>query len=234
MQNSWDESFCDSLTGEMLPSSDETSNTDDQLAVVGDAYLHIDVLLAAILSKRKNFSERHPEFYFSLVSVVGRVANLVIVFNWKRKACSIGIFVNVDILTGFWEEGDWVKGKDMNSTSMRNWCHSLGINRRMEQLRAGPFSVTTEHSVDWSYLVREQKGVDHDSIDDFDAEFWKDFVLAEKAVGTESHQTRSAPKLVSMASIYPDCQIISNYALLKCKPVLSMHAKDAPVQLYYG
>jgi hypothetical protein len=232
VQNSWEESLCDSMTGDLML-SDKKHKKDDQVTVVSEAYLHIDVLLADILSKRKTISERHPEFYFSVISVVGRVVYLIVVFHRRKKTCSIGVFVNVDVFTGSWEEQDWVQGKNMDPASMRIWCHRLGTDRRMRQLRAGPYTVMKNNSVDWSHLVKERKGFDYDEEDDFNEEIWKEFV-AGSITGTTRYDSSCVPKLISMSSIHPDCQIVCNDALLKCEPLLSMHARDAPVQLYYG
>ncbi|KAL3920727.1 MAG: hypothetical protein SGILL_003112 [Bacillariaceae sp.] len=233
LQNSWEKSVCDSTTGNLLPSSEGLSNDHDQICVVSEAYLHVDMLLAEILSKRKGISEKHPEFYFSLISLhnSGRIAKLAIVFNRKKKACSIGLFVNVDIIQGVFEELDWVQGPSKDSTALRAWCHTLGINRRMKQLRAGPYAVSPNQTVDWSRLVKERRGFDCDEEDDYDVAYWKDFVAGSKA---KSLKPRSVPKLISMASLYKDCDIVSNEALLKCDPVLSMHARESPTQLRYG
>lgn len=230
--HTWEVSFCDSKSGNRLPLS-ATAKSQEQLSIVYEAYLHIDVLLADILSKRKGFVDEHPDFFFSLVSLhnVGRLANLVIAFARTKKSCSIGVFVNIDLFTGCYEELDWVKEASTDPTAVKKWCDRLAINRRMKHVQAGPYSVTDKSTVDWSCIVKDTKTIDYDKDDDFNEVVWRDFVEGK---GPRNSLHRQVPKFVTLSSLYPDCDVISNEALLKCEPVKSMRARDAPIQLLYG
>jgi hypothetical protein len=168
-----------------------------------------------------------------LISIhnAGRVANVVIAFANPRKACSIGIFVNVDIFTGHYEELDWVKDSSTDPTSVQTWCNRLAINRRMKHLRVGPFASGKKSNLDWSCIVTETKSIDYDEVDNYNERFWKSFVIGKTSRVTTD---RSLPKVITLSSLYPDCETISNDALLHCEPVKSMRAKDAPLQLIYG
>jgi hypothetical protein len=230
-QDTWEENVCDIVTG----SSKLTVTTSPSgVSVVTEAYLHMGILLGNILSKRKIFAGTHPDYFYELISLQsgGRIANLVIIFERKIKACALGVFVDVDLFTGAYEELDWVQSKETKDFgSLRIWCKRLAINRRMKQLRAGPYSVDPEYSMDGSRLAKETNTFDNDQEDDYDEKVWHDFVLGK---GTKNGRSPLAPKLVTLSSLYQNCDTVSNDALLNCKPVLAMRAKDAPIRLRYG
>lgn len=238
-QHTWEEMICDVVSGERIYQAIGSKGIDRKdlqrrdLGVVSEAFLHIDVLLSEIIAKRKGISEHRPEFVHNLISVHcgGRIADLIIAFFRKKKSYSLGVFVKVDLFTGVYKELDWVQSVEMNdATSLQLWCNKLALNRRMKQVRAGPYSVDTNHSMDWTRLSREIYTFDNDEEDDYDEAYWKDFVL-----GTDGETTkRKPPKLITHSSLYPSCDVITNRALISCQPVLSMRAKDSPVHLVYG
>jgi hypothetical protein len=231
-QQSWERSLCDGVTGSTIPLSHTTATPPDQVSVIYEAYLRIDLLLADILSRRKGFTKTRPELFFAVISMhnAGRVVNVVITFARPKKACSIGIFVNIDLFTGRYEELDWVIDSSNNATSVQTWCNRLAINRRMKHLRTGPYASGEKINVDWSCLVTDTNAIDYDEGDNYDERFWRN-LMVEKTC--RRAKCRSFSKVITLSSLYPDCDIVSNEALIRCEPVKLMRSKDAPLQLIY-
>jgi hypothetical protein len=235
--NSWVETRCDGMTGESIIYDPSTNDkpSQAQVGIVNESFLHIDVLLAEILSRRKGMSETHPDFCYSLISVnhIGRIAEFVIVFTRKKKSSSLGVFVKIDLFCGLFVELDWVQSKGIKDTvSLQKWCNKLALNRRMKEMRAGPFSVEEKNPLDWTRLSKETFGFDNDEEDDYDESYWRDFV--QQGGANVGKPVRQAPKLVTLSSLYPCCDIITNYPIISCDPVMSIRAKDSPIQLAYA
>jgi hypothetical protein len=238
-EKTWEEMICDVLSGERVNQVNGPNDVDSKdlqrrdLGVAYEAFLHVDVLLAEIIAHRKGISEHHPEFVYNLISVHcgGRVADLIIAFFRKKKSCYLGVFAKVDLFTGRYQELDWVQSVEMDdASSLQLWCNRLALNRRMKQVRAGPYAVDAKRAMDWTRLAREVYTFDNDEEDDYDEEYWTDFVC-----GTGGETTkRTPPKLITQSSLYPSCDVITNRALISCQPVLSMRAKDSPIHLVYG
>lgn len=200
--------------------------------VVYESFLHIDVLLSNILSRRKGMSEMQPaEYVYNLISVTnaGRVAELIITFIRTQRPGSLGVFVKVDLFSGRYQELSWMKNTNSRDPgALRNWCNALALNHRMKELRIGPYAVTRDHAIDWSKLCTE-KCFDPDEDDDFAPSFWEDYVESGEAIAT-----RKPPKFVSLSALYLDCDLITNKAISDCIPVSSLQGKDSPTQLVYG
>ncbi len=223
---SWTRVCCDAMDGTTTDLNDES--LDAQVGIVNECVLHLDLLLTKVLAKRKGISDIQPDFCFSLVSVnkSGRIADFVLVFTRQKKACSLGFYVKIDLFTGMFKELDWVRSKPKtDKASLQKWCHKLSLNRRMSDLRAGPFSVKGKYSLDCTRLCQETFGFDNDEDDDYDESYWRDFCLESKKC--------QAPKLVTLSSLYPCCDVITNQAIINFEPVMSIRAKNSPIQLVY-
>jgi hypothetical protein len=231
-QDTWEVFYTDVHSGKRLPPPDnDESSAASGIGIVSEAFLHIDALLGEILDRRKGISETHPEFYYNLISVnnAGRVADLIITFIRKQKSGSLGVFIKVDLFTGRYQELDWVKSLGMKDTSaLRSWCNTLALNRRMRQVRAGPYSIEAKHSIDWGRLCNDSY-FDYDKEDDVAPSFWRGYV--ENA---ESIMTKKPPKSISLSSLYPHCDLVTNKAITSCLPVASLQCKHSPVELVYG
>ena len=108
------------------------------IRIAFEAFLHVDVLLNEITSRRKNFSNRHPEYYYNLISVTcsGRVAELVITFILQNKPGALGVFVRVDLFTGRFQEQEWIKSVGTHDIFLlRSWPNAVRV------MRAGPCSI---------------------------------------------------------------------------------------------
>jgi hypothetical protein len=227
VQDTWEEFHSDGYSGQRISLDDGA--TASGVTVASEVFLHVDALLGEILDRRKGVSETHPEFFYNLVSVTdrGRVAEFVITFLRKEKPGSLGVFVKVDLFTGRTQELDWVKSTGtMDTSSLRAWSNTLALNRRMRHVGAGPFSINAKgHSRDWGSLCKESY-FDYDEEDDYDPLFWSEYI--------GNTQAKRPPKFISLASIYPDCDLVTNDAITSCLPVSSLQCKDSPVQLAYG
>ena len=139
------------------------------------------------------------------------------------------MFVRVDLFSGRFEELDWVKSMGAKEvSSLRRWCNALALNRRMKQMKAGPYSINMRHAIDWGKLCKETY-FDYDEEDDFSPSVWKDYVESR-----ENILTKQPPKYISLASLYPDCDMVSNRAIINCIPVSSLKSKHSPIELVYG
>jgi hypothetical protein len=225
IQKTWVLSCSEQLTGRGQNSDAPSSGLD----ILLEAFLHVETLLDEILSRRKSVSQRQPEFFYNLISVAcrGRVVELVITFITKQRPGSLGVFVRVDLFTGHWQELDFVKSVGVQDfSSLRSWCNALALNRRMRQVRTGPYSIEAKHSIDWGRLCKEF--FDQDEEDDFTPAIWKPYV------DSTTLSTKKPPKLISLQSLYPDCDLVTNKAVTSKTPVSSIRTRKAPIQLVYG
>jgi hypothetical protein len=232
VQETWETFHSDLQTGQRVLVNDNDSDQPGSggVMIANEIFLHVDTLLGQIMDRHKKFSSKSPEFLYNLVCVTekGRIAELVI--TWLRKIekhGSLGVFVHVDLFTGTFQELDWVKSTIATNTSaLRRWSNTLALNRRMKQLRAGPFSInSTSNSRDWGRLCKESY-FDPDEADDYDASVWLEYIA--------NVQKKRPPKCISFSSLYPDCDLVNNSAITSCLPVSSLKCKDSPIQLVYG
>lgn len=229
-ESSWESFEADLLSGEQVLSTNTKPPVG--VSVVYEAFLHVDVLLADILSRRKGMSSKiHPIFVYNLVSVLhgGRVAELVITFIRGARPGALGVFVQVDMFTSRYQELDWVVHRGTQSDdALQGWCNTIALNRRMKAMLAGPYSVSSSSAMDWGMLCLE-KPFDTDEVDDSNSSIWKEYVDDR-----DSPVPSKPPKLVAFSSIYPHCDYISNKAITDCRPVKRICCKDSPLELVYG
>ncbi len=229
---SWTKVCRNKMDGTTIYGHGDTDSLSTQVSIVNECVVHIDILLSTILSRRKGFSDMKPEFHYSLVSVNsgGRIADFVVVFPRPKKRRWLGFYVRIDLFTGTFVELDWVQCKErQNMVHLRLWCEELALNRRMSDLRAGPFCVTGKHhSQDWTNVSFETWHFDNDEDDDYDESYWRDFVLEYQEGKFQ------APKAVTFSSLYPCCDVIWNHPIIALEPVMSIRAKDSPIQLVYN
>jgi hypothetical protein len=92
--------------------------------------------------------------------------------------------------------------------------------------------------------------LDHDESDDYDPNIWQSYyesvvqqnhasALSSEAatVTTTTTMTKTEPvppKQISFSSLYPDCDLVTNQAVMSYQPVPLLVSKAAPVQLFYG
>jgi len=228
---SWERFDSDRLDGSrILPIGKEPVG----ICVLSEAYLHVELVLRDVLSKREKMEKEMPtEFFYNLVSVTngGRVAELIIVFIRTTRPGSLGLFVEVDLYTGQYQEENWVKSIHIRHPSaLRLWGNTLALNRRMKSLRVGPYALDRDHMMDWSRLCSEMdRGFDPDENDDFVPTFWDGYVDGQGTMAS-----RKPPKMISYSTLYPDCDFITNKSVADFKPVVSLQGKYSSTDLVYS
>lgn len=241
----WDQCWCDRLTGSTC---DAGPQLDNDLEVAFEAYLCVDALLSDILSRRKNFLQclANTDFYYNLISVAGRSVVLVIVFanetvthdrkgesftSSTKRPASFGVFVKLDLYTQSYDEIEWVQHPSRaDAAFLRYWNNALALNHRMRERRIGPFCVGSDTNKqlrhhNWGISPREVN-FDRNECEAVNPDVWKSFVVA---FGNNT----KLPKEIAFSSLYPDCDIATNRAVIYAKPV-SKIACRSPISLVYG
>ena len=258
--NIWEECLSDPSTGQRLSDGGDNqsqSNT-NCVKVSFEVYLHVDALLSDILSRRQSSLFKKspyqtgnvffmPDFFYSLVSAspdnLGVV--LVIVFSNREKMMaqsaknvpsSLGVFVRFNLLDQSYEELKWVQHPSCDDTpSMKRWCNSLALNWRMKECRVGVFCLDSSkiapHLDQWVGSTHECN-VDEDLLDDYNFDLWNDYVERRNSAQKKGNVT--APKDVSMSSLYPYCDVITNRAVHNAIPVKRIASRKSPIELIYG
>mmetsp|Transcript_45657 Transcript_45657/g.111206 ORF Transcript_45657/g.111206 Transcript_45657/m.111206 type:complete len:952 (+) Transcript_45657:876-3731(+) len=232
IESTWEEHSVTAMSGQPIYRS-SSCPTELCASIISEAYLHIDRVLALVLQTRKGTiwppGQHHtpvlPEFCYNLISTKnnGRTAQLLIVFLRPKGGYALGIFVDVDLFSGTYTEKNWVQDRLVkDAASMHFWCTKLTLNTRMKEVCAGPYALSARESnnKDWTRLCHEVGNINPDHDDDFDQNFWD---------GREA-----SSRVISLASLYPCCDVVTNQALIDCCPVPSIRAKHSPIQLVYG
>jgi hypothetical protein len=175
----------------------------------------------------------------------------------------LGVIVAVDVWKrGRYQVLNFIKTNVSSSstpTTMKN-LYNPAVSHRMRELGLGPYCVQTNDLRNWAQLVcrdPSQIGDDHTlaalHINDnaTNPEVWKPFLQAVKreqddADSNESgndngsalprraqHQLQPSP-FVSLSTVYPDCEAVSNHTVIFGLPVMSLKASAAPMELVYG
>ena len=261
--NVWEVITSDSQTG-CYPNTKEEdddnvkfqSKSKDGLSIAFELYLHIDALLSDIMSRRqaslfKNTPYQNervsfmPDFYYNLVSVSpdSLKVTVVIVFSNKEKQMhstkkvpsALGVFVQVNLFDQSYDELKWVQHPTLSddAASMKQWCNSLALNWRMKECRVGVFCLDSAEigsKLDsWTCKTHEENAED-DLIDDRNVNLWSEYVTAKKTNGSVA----KVPKGISMSSLYPHCDVITNRAVVQHIPVKIITSRSCPIELIYG
>jgi len=261
--NVWEIITSDSQTG-CYPNTKEDeddnvnfqSKSKDGLRIAFELYLHIDALLSDIMSRRqaslfKNTPYQNervsfmPDFYYNLVSVSpdNLRVTVIIVFSNKEKQMhstkkvpsALGVFVQVNLFDQSYNEIKWLQHPTLSddAASMNQWCNSLALNWRMKECRVGVFcldSAEVGSKFDsWTCKTHEENA-DDDLVDDRNINLWSDYITAKKAQGAAA----KVPKDISMLSLYPHCDIITNRAVVQHIPVKRIPSRSSPIELIYG
>ena len=229
----------------------------DGLSVAFELYLHIDALLSDIMSRRQSSLFKNtpyqnesvsfmPDFYYNLVSVSPDSLKviIVIVFSNKEKQLhstkkvpsALGVFVQVNLFDQSYDELKWLQHPTLSddAASMKQWCNSLALNWRMKECRVGVFCLDSAEIGSkfdsWTCKTHEENA-DDDLADDRNVNLWSDYVEAKKkAQGAAT----KVPKDISMSSLYPHCDVITNRAVVQHIPVKRITTRSSPIELIYG
>ena len=233
----------------------ENSPTEDdtRLQVVFQAYLNVDALLSDVLDRRKHLSifgrspyqsacaRFMPEFCYNLVSIASDQMEviLVIVFSNREKMMhaankvkvpsAMGIFVKLNLFDQSYDEIQWVCQYD--NRPMKKWCMSLALNWRMREQGVGIFCVNknnSNHSSCWLCETHEYNS-DEDLKDDINVLLWSQY-----AQNAEKKSKLTTPKAISMSSLFPAADTVTNHAVLSAVPLTRMTSRHSPIEVVYG
>ena len=226
------------------------------LQIVFQAYLNVDALLSDILDRRKHSSvfEKSPyqsacvrfmpEFCYNLVSVASDQMEviLVIVFSNREKMMhatkkvkapsAMGIFVKLNIFDQSYDEIQWVC--QYENRPMKKWCMSLALNWRMRERGVGIFCVdknNSNHLSCWLCDTHEYNS-EEDLKDDTNVLLWSQY--AQKRDNAEKKSKVTTPKAISMSSLFPSADAVSNRAVLSAVPLTRMTSRHSPLEVVYG
>ena len=241
------------------PNNKESNATEhlDSVNIAFEVYLHIDALLSDIICRRqsslfknspyhKNSVFFMPNFYYSLISASMDTLKvlLIVTFSNKEKLMmhnttknaplALGVFVEVNSFDQSYTEIQWVQHPScVDSSSMKQWCNVLAVNWRMKQCRVGVFCLDScdigPHLANWNCCTHECN-VDQDMYDDCNVNLWKNYVEQKNNATT----IIAPPKDVSMSSLYPYCDVITNQAVQNSIPVKRIASRKSPIELTYG
>ena len=210
----------------------------DSGIIAAEAYLSIEALLDDVRARRKEvffYNQHIPSFYYHLVSVdeCGRFVTVVICFSnqaAQKRMLSIAVLVKVDIYTQCYQELEWAQqhGLQADPDRLQSWSEHFALHRRMKDLRIGPFSVSTTGGVantrDLQFLVED----DHNYEEDNKRHDWQEFLLLDRL-----EQQKQFRKSISMATLYPDCEVLSNAAVRQEMPVQVIKCRSGNTELVY-
>ena len=260
----WQECLTDSETGYPAPTpNNNMCNATEQLDGVNvayEVYLHIDALLSDIICRRRQSSlfkntPYHkksvffiPNFYYNLISASMDTLKVLLIVTFSNKEIlmmhnttkskALGVFVEVNLFDQSYTEVQWVQHPScVDSLSMKQWCDLLAVNWRMKQCRVGVFCLDSSdigpHLANWCCNTHECN-VDQDMADDCNVKLWKRYVEEKNNGCKKKKKNITPPKDVSMSSLYPYCDVITNQAVQNSIPVKRITSRKSPIELTYG
>lgn len=252
----WQECLADTLTGFRATDERDVAEHSDGLNIEFEVYLSVDALLSDIICRRRQSSlfkksPYHnekvffmPEHFYNLISASPDTLKVILVVTFSNKEkmihsskkvpSALGVFVEVNLFDQTYSEIQWVQHPSCSDASaMKRWSDSLALNWRMRQCRVGVFCLDTseigQHLVNWSCKTHE-RNVDEDLRDDCDVKIWGGYVKRRNG----SKENAAPPKDISMSSLYPYCDLITNRAVFTAIPVRKIPSRRSPIELTYG
>ena len=252
----WQECLSDKLTGYRATDERDVAVHRDGLNVEFEAYLSVDALLSDIICRRRQSSlfkksPYHnekvffmPEHFYNLISTSPDTLKVILVVTFSNKEkmihsskkvpSALGVVVEVNLFDQTYNEIQWVQHPSCSdASSMRRWSDSLALNWRMRQCRVGIFCLDTheigQRLVNWCCKTHEHN-VDEDLSDDRNVEIWGSYVKRRNS----SKENAAPPKDISMSSLYPYCDLITNRAVFTAIPVRKIPSRRSPIELTYG
>ena len=222
------------------------------LKVAFEIYLSVDALLSDILDRRKHSSmfgkspyqndgvRFMPDYCYELISVVAdeMAVILVLVFSNREKmiqatkkvASAMGVFLRLNLYDQSYDELQWVCHS--SSRSLKSWCTSLALNWRMRENRVGVFCVGPTIVDTWSTWScgTHEHNCNDDLDDDTNVALWSEYVRKRSRKTKEL----APPKNISMSSLYPSCDVVTNRAVLTAVPLTRMTSRQSPIEVVYG
>lgn len=261
-ENVWEVCHSDPETGHIHQEyCKEYGDDHSGLIIAYEVYLRVDALLSDILSRRQSSlfktskqsdNNDHAgrmmimaDFFYNLVSVSQDLCvTMVIVFSnpamssqsTKKIPSALGIIVNFSIWDQSYDEVKWVQHPSRTGKSgMKKWCKELALNWRMKDCGVGVFCLDKTkidlHLENWAGETHECN-LDNDLDDDINGVLWSDY--ARRRNNSKKKGTVLPPKHISMTSLYPYCDVVTNRAVHNAIPVKRIISRNSPVELTYG
>ena len=251
-ENVWEMKITNSETGLVHPNPEHMKQSGLNMAF--ELYISVDALLSDILDKRKNSSmfgkspyqsgrvRFMPELCYNLVSVDTYLmkVTLVIVFSNKEKMIHVskrvpllmGVYVKLNLHDQSYDELQWACRH--NDDSMEGWCKTLAINWQMKEKRIGPFCTDSTRNITetWFYRNLHENNCNGDLDDDKNATLWELYAHAKN--NSTSKNEVLAPKAISMSSLFPSCDVVSNRAVQTAVPLSKLTSRNYPIEVVYG
>jgi hypothetical protein len=214
-QDEWENRNTEQLSGTLICASGQASRMQNPkaLKIAFTAFLSVAVLLQDILSRRPTLSaDFHPSDPLSLP----RYEYEVISVHAGGRLLEVLVVFAAGVGKG-----------------------SLGVFLSVDILRQQYAELSwtrcSHDTPDPGMLALERRAENLRSVPDSNLRV--ESHPRDSAVGTEDFQVsrREADRMAALAAFtFPNCQVISNMAVLMQQPVTSIKARCAPVELFYG
>jgi len=202
------------------------------------AILHVGIILDDIIANRPTLfgkETRHFKYACTLISFHsdGRTVDMVFSFtnpnfvkDDQKKTQAYAIIVSIDIFGQSYKEMQWYLHPNCTETrGLQSWSNKIAIHKRMLDMNVGPYCLeenrnkTTFNQIKVS--THEENVYDPS---DWDMELWKNATLSKS----------DTLKPIAMASLYNNCDLYTNDAILNISPVREISARDFPIHIRYS
>jgi hypothetical protein len=174
---------------------------------------------------------------------------IVAVDLWKKGRYQVLNFIKTNL------------SSSSTTATMKN-LYNPAVSHRMRELGLGPYCVQNNDPRNWAELVcREPNHIGddhavttlHDSDKATNPEIWISFLQAMKREQdvdsnengddnggvarrrrVQHYQQQPSSSYISLSTVYPDCEAVSNHTAIFGLPVMSLKASAAPMELVYG
>lgn len=213
--DSWTEYCCDGLT--RVPMMGSKCQPADQLKVQFEATLSLESLLIDIVCRRPQLfggavtdGSLLPKYVCDIIRVrdQGRTLDVMLCIDSHATKTRYGVSVEVDLFTGTYKEGEWVRRWNSGHCKIQNinhWSRQLSLNRRVRELNlvsTKGYQILTEDRTDM-----ELRG---------DQELWK---------------TPQEHRQISLNALYPDVDVFTNHSVIFHDVSSSLKSKSAALEV---
>lgn len=223
----------------MLPWNDETLRSEDdptlegitkRPTVVYRAVLRMGVVLDDIIAHRQSLfgkSISHFKYAYSLICLHSNGRNVDVVLSFtdprmiksgkKTKNHAFAVLVSIDIFSQTYQQIQWYHHSNCTGTKkLQKWCDEIATHKRMIDMNIGPYCISETKKDFHAFKIQlhEENVLDPS---DWDPEIW----------------STDLPKAIAISSMYPNCDVVTNDAILKNAPVAEIKARDFPIHILY-
>jgi hypothetical protein len=230
--------FCHDDPYNVYDESFQTSHMMNRPMIVHRAILNIGIILDDIISNRPALFGKetvHFKYAYTLISFHsdGRTVDMVLSFtnpnfikDDKTKTQAFAVIASIDIFNQSYNEIKWFLHSNCTDTKgLQSWSNKIALHKRMLDMNIGPYSYAPNRS---KKAFNQIKVSTHEE-NVFDPRDW-DMELWKNRISTTSY----TPIKVAMASLYNNCDVYTNDAILNRSPVREISARDVPIHISYS